>query len=355
MTTSRTPLSIWSAKLSSQKPVNPPVAPDNAAPPWSRRRVSRGIQVFVGLTLVALLILFVRGRLGTSFTAIAHMSWPIVVLCISQGLVDLLMGGLRIQVLVQAFGSLVPLRMAIVANGGNLFLGGLTPSQTGGGPAQLYALMRAGVSARVALIASLVSWLGTIFFFLLAGLIITVWQPVTDLHGGYRFFSGATVVVFSIIVALFLFAIPKPTLYRGRFRAALSLVPFWGQSWGHSRRVRQLEIGLAMYARLMRVAIRQHPWRLSAGFALSILIYLNKFGMAWVDLDGKIHNFKTLVDEKGLSVVTLEKLSNELKEAYVRGQDEARFSARIGEREVVVTPSESLASDVSKIIRKFAS
>ena len=71
-----------------------------------------------------------------------------------------------------------------------------------------------------------------------------------------------------------------------------------------------------------------------------------KFGVAWVDSDGKIHNFKTLVDEKGLSVVTLEKLSDELKAAYVRGEKEGRFSARIGERDVVVTPSRSLATDV---------
>lgn len=80
-----------------------------------------------------------------------------------------------------------------------------------------------------------------------------------------------------------------------------------------------------------------------------------KFGVAWVSRDGKIHNFKTLVDEKGLSVVTLEKLSDELKAAYVRAENEKRFSARIGEREVVVTPSESLAADISKIIQKFAS
>lgn len=79
-----------------------------------------------------------------------------------------------------------------------------------------------------------------------------------------------------------------------------------------------------------------------------------RFGVAWVDPDGKIHNFKTLVDEKGLSVVTLEKLSDALKAAYVRREEEARFSTRIGEHEVVVTPSPSLAADISKIIEQYA-
>ena len=79
-----------------------------------------------------------------------------------------------------------------------------------------------------------------------------------------------------------------------------------------------------------------------------------KFGVAWVKPGGKIQNFKTLVDEKGLSVVSLEQLSEELKEAYIRGEKEERFSTQIGERDVVVTPSESLASEVSAIIEKFA-
>ena len=79
-----------------------------------------------------------------------------------------------------------------------------------------------------------------------------------------------------------------------------------------------------------------------------------KFGVAWVDPEGKVHNFKTLVDEKGLSVVTLEKLSGELKAAYERGEEEERFSARLGEHEVVVTPSPRLAADISGIIQKYA-
>jgi hypothetical protein len=79
-----------------------------------------------------------------------------------------------------------------------------------------------------------------------------------------------------------------------------------------------------------------------------------KFGVAWVDSEGKPHNFKTLVDEKGLSVVTLEKLSDELKAAYIRHESESRFSAQVGEHEVVVTPSEALGGEISGIIRKFA-
>lgn len=75
-----------------------------------------------------------------------------------------------------------------------------------------------------------------------------------------------------------------------------------------------------------------------------------KFGVAWVGRDGKVVNFKSLVEEKGLSVISLERLSDRLKEIYVQHQDEPRYSVTIQDRKVVVTPSERLKSDIRKVI-----
>ena len=75
-----------------------------------------------------------------------------------------------------------------------------------------------------------------------------------------------------------------------------------------------------------------------------------KFGVAWVGKDGKVVNFRSLVEEKGLSVVLLEQLSNRLKEVYTQHQDSPRYSMTIGDKQIVVTPSESLKSDIRKVI-----
>jgi hypothetical protein len=77
-----------------------------------------------------------------------------------------------------------------------------------------------------------------------------------------------------------------------------------------------------------------------------------KFGVAWVGMDGNIVNFKTLVEEKGLSMISLEKLSDRLKEVYVNHQDEPRYSMTIGGKQVVVTPSETLKADIRKVIEE---
>ena len=75
-----------------------------------------------------------------------------------------------------------------------------------------------------------------------------------------------------------------------------------------------------------------------------------KFGVAWVGKDGKVMNFRSLVEEKGLSVVSLEQLSNRLKQVYIQHQEEPRYSLTIGDKQIVVTPSETLKSDIRKVI-----
>lgn len=75
-----------------------------------------------------------------------------------------------------------------------------------------------------------------------------------------------------------------------------------------------------------------------------------KFGVAWVGKDGKVINFKSLVEEKGLSIISLERLSDRLKEVYIQHQEEPRYSTTIQDKQVVVTPSETLKSDIRRVI-----
>ena len=75
-----------------------------------------------------------------------------------------------------------------------------------------------------------------------------------------------------------------------------------------------------------------------------------KFGVAWVGKDGIVMNFKSLVEEKGLSMISLERLSDRLKEVYIQHQEEPRYSMTIGAKQIVVTPSETLKSDIRKVI-----
>lgn len=78
-----------------------------------------------------------------------------------------------------------------------------------------------------------------------------------------------------------------------------------------------------------------------------------KFGLAWIH-DGKVSNFKSLVDEKGVTPARLEALVGELQKAYEQSAAADRFIASIGGRDVVVTPSDQLEGAVHQAIRAVA-
>ena len=88
----------------------------------------------------------------------------------------------------------------------------------------------------------------------------------------------------------------------------------------------------------------------------SVYIFLGKppkkFGIAWIEDGEKIVNFKTLVDEKGLSPTSINHLSEELRKAYIAHQDKPRYVTTIKDREVVVIPSMSLLSNVKGVVEQ---
>jgi hypothetical protein len=75
------------------------------------------------------------------------------------------------------------------------------------------------------------------------------------------------------------------------------------------------------------------------------------FGVAWLRGDEE-KNIRSLMKEKGLSQARVQLLSDELRASYVKHGEAPRFAATIGGRNVVVTPSVELASEVERIIQE---
>lgn len=78
-----------------------------------------------------------------------------------------------------------------------------------------------------------------------------------------------------------------------------------------------------------------------------------KFGLVWIH-DGKVSNFKTLIQEKGIEPRTLESLVDKLKTAYKQSGEATRYVSRIGERQLVVTPNAELEKTVHEIMDRVA-
>ena len=76
-----------------------------------------------------------------------------------------------------------------------------------------------------------------------------------------------------------------------------------------------------------------------------------RFGLAWIH-DGKVSGLNTLVEEHGLKPLEVEKVVDQLRDAYERNADVSRFCTTVQDRDVVVTPSAQLEKEVHEIIEK---
>lgn len=75
-----------------------------------------------------------------------------------------------------------------------------------------------------------------------------------------------------------------------------------------------------------------------------------KFGMAWITGD-TVENLGELARRKNFSPITLEKIEDELRDAYKRSEAEQRYAMQVEGKEIIVTPSRDLESEVNRIIQ----
>lgn len=122
----------------------------------------------------------------------------------------------RIWVVCRVLHPGVSFWTCIKAEVSNVAISMLTPSQTGGGPAQIYMLNRAGVSAGTALTISLLSFLGTMIALFLIGLYSLLVTGIGIL--GPLFYSAAWALI-SITAGMALVVV-----WPGLFRIPLAAI-----------------------------------------------------------------------------------------------------------------------------------
>lgn len=71
------------------------------------------------------------------------------------------------------------------------------------------------------------------------------------------------------------------------------------------------------------------------------------FGIAWfIEGDAEEHNFKKLIQKKGLSQKKIDVLMNKLRAAYTENEGEPRYAAQVAGKKVLVVPSDGFAGSL---------
>lgn len=244
-----------------------------------------GIVVFVAVSLAGFAAAFVITQDWTASVAglVNFQPWWVIP-ALAVPIFDWLGGGLRLKVLLLALGERLPLlrcTQIAAATSGSAWL---TPSGSGGGPTQLFGLLRNGISPGRAGAVNAVAFLANVSFLALAGftawaagagqaiahLILPVGQIAADQL--FQWSSWAFTLATAIVVGLaFLPKLVHGVLRRARHESE------------RLERVRhlleELHLSIVTYARSGKLAF-------TAGFLASGLHFGSRIVLGWLLLRG---------------------------------------------------------------------
>jgi hypothetical protein len=253
-----------------------------------RRRIAKGVAVFLVLSAVGLTALFLYTKTPQTFSAVLSLRPLYLALTALLSLVDMWLGGVRNHVFISAIRPRMSFWTSFRANLSNVFMGAVTPSQTGGSPAQMFVYYRGGLSVGEGASIIVINYLSTLIFFLTAALFAMTVIEARFAQPVILYMIRIAFVIFTSQLALFLLFLWKPHLIErvlrrisGPLQRKLPLVGRW-----LGRMVERLFTELDSFHDSCTLFLRHKPAIFLASLGLTIALYVNKFTIAYLIMLG---------------------------------------------------------------------
>ena len=254
-----------------------------------KKHVTKGFRLFVLLSLLGFAIVFFFTTTSESLKALFSFKKNYIFLALFLVLVDFFLGGLRIHVFfTKEVLKKVSLLDCIKANLANIFVAAVTPSNTGGGVAQLYMLTRKGAPFSGAVSVSLINFFSSLLFFLISFLLVFLFTKEGVFSSGITYLVKYSFLIFSIFSILATFILLKPESLGFLFRILTKIIQkIWKKNKEKGERVAEkLKDQVVQFRFYLRHFIYKEKLILLVSFVLTILIYLNKYLIAYVIIKG---------------------------------------------------------------------
>lgn len=253
----------------------------------NRDRMIRGARYFVALSAAGLGLTF-AGAGGNALAALDRVSPGFVLLAAGAAALDLLIGAVRYQIFLRRIRPDSPFSLPIRADLVNRFVSAVTPSQTGGGPGQVFILFKGGIPVPDALSFLAINFLSTMVFFLVSGgFMVYVFR--SDFPGAApRLLIRYSFLAIAGLGALVLLAVLRPEVIEAPCRAVVDRIGDRRSGFaGLASRVGAWVLkNIAEYRAACIRFIPEAPWLLVWSLLLTVVLYLNKFTLAYFVLRG---------------------------------------------------------------------
>jgi uncharacterized protein (TIRG00374 family) len=195
---------------------------------FDKKSIKRGLRISLGLSIASVTLIFIFTNPGQTISSLKQIQPLYLLLAILMSSVDWLGGGMRIYVLTQRITKEISYLSCLRSSLANTFMGAVTPSQTGGGPAQIYVLYKEGLSVVAAMSVSFMTFLGTVIFLVISTGTITLLGLNTSIPSDtIRILFRYGVSIFLGIGVLVIVFVVKPDLLRKFLRHIFNFLSFF--------------------------------------------------------------------------------------------------------------------------------
>ena len=256
---------------------------------FDKKHIIKGFRLFVLLSLLGFATIFFFTTTGESLKALQSFKAEFLLLALFLVLMDFFLGGLRIYVFfTKEILKKVSLFDCIKANLANIFVAAVTPSNTGGGPAQLYILNRRGVPLSGAISVSLINFFSSMFFFFLGFLAVFFFTDGGIFPRGLAYLIRYSFLVFSLVSVMGVFLLIKPESLSFLFKIISKITGMiWKKDKEKQKRISEKFKDQVVQLRFyLQHFFHKERLILFVSFLLTIAIYFNKYLIAYVILKG---------------------------------------------------------------------
>jgi uncharacterized protein (TIRG00374 family) len=237
----------------------------------------RNYNVRVGLTAFlvisaasAAVIFLVTNRTGV-WASLSQMRPLYLVLAGALMVGQWCLNAARFKILVNGLGNRVSFGTSLRAFMANVFISAVTPSQTGGGPVQIYVLSRAGVPVAKGFAGCLMGAVLSVVCLTSSTLVIMIVKP--DLRAEFGHHLGSiimtVVIVFSVLAGLFLLSVFRIGIMKRLVGRTLLLVTRVFKSEHRLAITKRVLGGLDQYRECLSVFARKRKARVVAAFFIT--------------------------------------------------------------------------------------
>jgi uncharacterized protein (TIRG00374 family) len=256
-------------------------------PTISPRKIRTGLQLFLVFSVVGFFIVFQRASLSETWHQLGNFDLRFLGLTLALVVFDWFASATRIYIFARKVYRPITFGACMRSCLANVFLGGATPSQTGGAAAQIYVLYAEGMAVVDAtVVCFLGGFLGTTIVLLACAIIFSFIVHPDFVPVGLRMVSGVSFSLFAAILVTVLLSLLSPGGMKRVTFGLLRRIPRIGPRLQRSGALERVFDTLDRYHHLMTAFLVRGKMIFAGGILLTTLIYINKFMIAWVVLKG---------------------------------------------------------------------